>query len=137
MKNKNQSDLSLLWEGKDRNIFESLIFALFLFLFSFSLATVPDALVPGAKVVVGTANGIGRGYERIIRRLDRNVMVLPEIVYAAEKRVNQWQANNSRVIRSVVNVYTTPSTKLVRWQDKNIHLYRSSFPGQKVAALAL
>ncbi len=121
MENKNQTTLDSLWFGKNGNTLESLLFAVFLFLFSFALATSPDAMRPGAQVVVGTATGIGHGYEMTIRRLDRNVAVLPEITAGMQRevgtRVEKMQANG----RAVALVLQMPSTKLIRWQGASVN----------------
>ena len=87
MENKKQTALDLLWFGKNGNTWESLLFAVFIFLFSFALTTAPDAMRPGAQVIVGTANGIVRGYELTIRRLDSNIAVLPEITAGMQREI--------------------------------------------------
>lgn len=121
METKIQKSLDSLWFGKNGNTWESLLFAVFLFLFSFALTTAPDAMRPGAQVVVGTANGIGRGYEMTIRRLDRNVAVLPEITAGMQReigtRVEALQADNS--LSRTVALLQMPSTKLIRWQGES------------------
>ncbi len=118
MENKNQTALDSLWFGKDRNTFESLLFALFLFVFSFALATTPaDTFADGAKTILGTADGIGRGYERMIARLDRNVSVLPEIAQGISReiggRVSVVQEENRRAVHAMVMAFGRDST---RWQ---------------------
>ncbi|MEK7073394.1 MAG: hypothetical protein AAB974_03075 [Patescibacteria group bacterium] len=123
METKTQTWLTSLWFGKNGNTMESLLFAVFLFLFSFALAMAPDAMRPGAQVVVGTANGIGHGYEMTIRRLDRNVAVLPEITAGMQReigtRFEAMQAPNS--ISRTVALLQMPSTKLIRWQGTSVN----------------
>lgn len=126
METKTKSGLDSLWFGKDGNIMESLLFAVFLFLFSFALATAPaDTFAHGANVIVGTADSIGRGYEMTIRRLDRNVAVLPEITAGVQRelgtRVEAMQAHNQEVVRQTVAMLQMPSTKLVRWQGVRVN----------------
>lgn len=89
MQNQNQSGIDSLWLGKNRNTFESLLFALFLFLFSFALATAPlDTFRDGVDTVATTADGIGRGYERTIALLDQNIMALPEIAQGIHREMS-------------------------------------------------
>ncbi len=118
MENQNQNTLALLWHGKNGNILESLHFAVFLFLFSFMLATAPvSALTPGVDTVVATADAIGTGYEQTMRRLDRNITYLPEIVYGAQialgDRIETMQENNRYVALSLWNGITGNRTPLV------------------------
>ncbi len=105
MENKNQTALDLLWFGKNGNIFESLLFALFLFLFSFALATAPDAIQPGAHQIFAAADGIGRGYEAVIHRLDRNVVVMPAIASQTNHdlavRISRMQDKNQLAVQNL------------------------------------
>lgn len=126
METKTNSGLDSLWFGVNGNIMESLLFAVFLFLFSFALATSPaDTFAHGANVIVGTADSIGRGYEMTVRRLDRNVAVLPEITAGIRReigtRVEAMQAHNQKAAGDVVALLHMPSTKLVRWQGARVN----------------
>lgn len=121
MENKNQNTLALLWHGKNGNVLESLHFALFLFLFSFLLATAPvSALTPGVDVVVSAGQTVGLGYEQTMRRLDRNVTYLPEIVYGAQialgDHIETMQETNRYVARSLWNDVTGNQAPLVHWE---------------------
>ena len=125
METKTKSGLDSLWFGKNGNTMESLLFAVFLFLFSFALATAPDAMRPGAQVVVGMADGIGRGYEMTIRRLDQNVAVLPEISAGMQReigtRFEAMQTHTHESVQRTVALLQMPSTKLVRWQGVSVN----------------
>ncbi|TAK05024.1 hypothetical protein EPO33_03455 [Patescibacteria group bacterium] len=125
MGNKNQTALDSLWFGKNGNVMESLLFAVFLFLFSFALATSPaHTFALGTNVIVGTADGIGRGYEMTIHRLDSNIAVLPEITAGMQReivtRVEAMQARDQEAIRQAVAILQLPPTKLVRRQEVSI-----------------
>lgn len=125
METKTKTGLDSLWFGKNGNTMESLLFAVFLFLFSFALATAPDAMRPGAQVVVGTADGIGRGYEMTIRRLDQNIAVLPEITVGMQREIGTHLGKSQESVQRTVALLQMPSTKLVRWQGESVnHSYR-------------
>lgn len=121
MENKNQTSLSLLWYGKDGNILESLHFALFLFVFSFFVATAPTtAMTTGLDTMVSAATTVGDGYEQAIRRLDRNVVYMPEIVSGAQvafgDSLETMQKTNAYVVASLWEDVTRPHSPLVRWE---------------------
>lgn len=121
MENKNQNTLALLWHGKDGNVLESLHFALFLFVFSFFVATAPAmAMTTGLDTIVASAQSVGTGYEQVMRRLDRNIVYMPEVVYGAKVALGDslqtMQKTNAYVVASLWEDATRPHTTLARWE---------------------
>lgn len=121
MENQNTNSLALLWHGKNGNVLESLHFALFLFVFSFFVATSPNvAMTTGLDTMVSAASNVGTGYEQVMRRLDRNIVYMPEIVSGAQVALGDsletMQKTNAYVVASLWEDATRPHSPLVRWE---------------------